>query len=595
MSGEADQDGHVTDSEALREVLGPHIRPLVIAVVMQVVSSASSVVPLWGLLTLIRRVTGAAVGSSWAALFIFLMGLACSVGLNSLALLVCHFVDTDVQARLRRALADKLGRLPLAWFDERSTGRVRQLIQNDVGSVHQLVAHTIVDTVAGALTPTAGFIFCMCIDWRLGLAAIIPLVLYMVLYSLLAARTNQETMAAMHRGLERVSSAIIEYVNGIGVLKIFGRPDEGSARFAKESQEFRREFGRLVAPQMRAHSIAVTTISSPMVALVMLAVGAWTVHSFGVAPPEVLVTLIAALLMPANFQTLAASGQARTQAMDAARRITETLHETELSASQEPRQPQGTDVEVHDVSFSYGEGASANPALQNVSLSFPAGKVTAVVGPSGSGKSTLAALLARFRDVGSGSIEIGGVDIRELDETALRELVGTVLQDLQLLGISIAANIRLGSPDTPMEAVIEAARAASVHDEIMTLPRGYDSVVGDDARLSGGQAQRVCIARALLADAPILILDEATSATDPESETRIQSALDRLARGRNVIVVAHRLHTITGADNIVVLDHGRVVEQGTHEQLVAGQGLYRSLWDSANTLQHNERAAGGAR
>lgn len=595
MPEEVDQDGRVTNAEVLREVLGPHMRPLMVAVVMQVVASASSVVPLWGLLTLIRRVTGTAVGSPWNALFVFLMGLACSVGLNSLAMLVCHFVDTNVQARLRRALADKLGRLPLAWFDERSTGRVRQLIQNDVGSVHQLVAHTIVDTIAGALTPTAGFVFCLCIDWRLGLATLIPFVLYMALYSLLAARTNQETVAAMHRGLERVSSAIVEYVNGIGVLKIFGRPDEGSARFVRESQEFRREFGALVAPQMRAHSIAVTAISSPMVALIMLAVGAWAVHSFGVTPPEVLVTLTAALLMPASFQTLAASGQSRTQAMDAARRIVETLHEAELPSPREPKRPQGTDVEVHDVSFSYGEGPAASPALQNVSLSLPAGEVTAVVGPSGSGKSTLAALLARFRDVDSGSIRIGGVDIRELDETALRRLVGTVLQDVQLLGVSVAANIRLGSPDTPMEAVIEAARAASVHDEIMALPRGYDSVIGEDARLSGGQAQRVCIARALLADTPILVLDEATSATDPESETRIQTALDRLARGRSVIVIAHRLHTITGANSIVVLDHGRVVEQGTHEQLVAGRGLYRSLWDSANAPQHDEQVAGGAR
>lgn len=243
MPDKAGSGNGMTGSTALREVLGPHLRPLAIAALMQVIASAASVVPLCGLLVLIGRLTGTAPGSPWNALLVFLMGLACSAGLNSLALLVCHFVDTGVQARLRRALADKMGRLPLSWFDERSTGRVRQLVQNDVGSIHQLVAHTIVDTLAGALTPAAGLVFCLCIDWRLGLASLVPFATYLLLYSLLAARGNQETVAAMHRGLERVSSAIVEYVNGIGVLKIFGRPDEGSARFAKESADFREEFG----------------------------------------------------------------------------------------------------------------------------------------------------------------------------------------------------------------------------------------------------------------------------------------------------------------------------------------------------------------
>ena len=250
-------------------------------------------------------------------------------------------------------------------------------------------------------------------------------------------------------------------------------------------------------------------------------------------------------------------------------------------------------LSLRDVHRTYGRPPVA--ACAGVDLEVDRGEFVAVVGPSGSGKSTLAALLARFRDVDSGSISIGGVDIREIDESVLRATVGTVLQDLQLLGISVADNIRLGRPQTPMERVVEAARAAAIHDEIMALPRGYDSVIGQDARLSGGQAQRVCIARSILADAPILILDEATSATDPESETRIQEALDRLAAGRSVIVIAHRLHTIAGADQIVVLDRGRVVERGGHAELMAAGGLYRSLWDSANASHDEARRTGAAR
>lgn len=200
------------------------------------------------------------------------------------------------------------------------------------------------------------------------------------------------------------------------------------------------------------------------------------------------------------------------------------------------------------------------------------------MGPSGSGKSTVAALAARFRDPDSGTVRIGGVDVRDIDPEVMRRTVGTVFQDPQLLSISIADNIRLAVPDATDDEVLDAARAANIHDRIEELPRGYDSVVGQDARLSGGEAQRVAIARTLLADTPVLVLDEATSATDPESEAAVQEGLNRLTAGRAVLVIAHRLTTVKDAERILVMDGGRLVEQGTHDELLAEDGLYARMW-----------------
>ncbi|WPF66752.1 MULTISPECIES: ABC transporter ATP-binding protein [unclassified Corynebacterium] len=566
-------------------ILRPVLPALAAGVILQGIGSAMTIVTYVALATLTDRLLGGDVAVAGPLLW-FLTGLGLSALFGAVALMITHFADVRLQARLRLTLAAKLSRLPLGWFDDRSSGRVRQAVQNDVDSLHQLVAHTVVEIVAGVLTPLAGVVVCFLLDWRLGLVALIPGVLYAVVFSVLARGSNREVMDRIHEGLAGVSDAVVEYVNGVAVLKIFNHGEEGSRRFTERSDAFLRNFAALVAPQMRAQSVAVVFLSAAFAGAVELAFGAWFVHAGWSRPADVLVVTVIAMLLPASLQTLALGNQARTQAIDAAGRVVEILDEPELPVTDSPRRPERPySVTLRDVTFSYG---TDTPAVDGVTAEIPAGGVTALVGPSGSGKSTLAALIARFRDADAGSVAVGGVDVRDMDPEVLRRTVGTVFQDTGLLSMSVIDNICLSASGAPKERVIEAARAANIHERILALPRGYDSVIGEDARLSGGEAQRIGIARALLADNPVLILDEATSATDPESETAVQEGLTRLTRGRTVVVIAHRLTTIADADRILVMDRGAVVESGTHGELLARGGLYARMWEDMEQSTEQE-------
>ncbi|WP_438484808.1 ABC transporter ATP-binding protein [Streptomyces sp. S186] len=558
----------------LFRILRPVLAPTAVAVALQAAGSLCSVIPFFALLDLAEGLTHHQdVGGP---LFWFIAGLGIQSTCGFVALLITHFADVELQATLRRTLSAKLGRLPLGWFGAHSSGRVRQIVQNDVDSLHQLVAHTLVESVACVLTPAAGLLFCFAVDWRLGLAVIAPMVLYFTVFSALPKTGNRDIMARVSAELAAVSSAITDYFRGVVVLKVFGKAGEKYGRFTAVSERFREEFTGLVRPAMRAQAVAGVFLTASVMACSVFAVGVWSVQQGWTRAASLLVVSAVAMMLPAAVLTVATSAQARADAAEAAGRIVRLLDEPELPATDREAELRDATVEVRDVGFGY---RAEEPVLHDITLTFPARTTTALVGPSGAGKSTLTALLARFHDVDRGQIRIGGVDVRDIPTRQLYRTVGVLLQQPQLPAVSVADNIALGRPDATRAEVERAAREALIHDRILALPNGYDSVVGTDARLSGGEAQRIAIARLLLADTPVLVLDEATSAIDPDAAALLNAALRRLTADRTVIVITHRLDSAKEADNTVVLEHGRVVEQGTHAQLLEHGGVYARMWN----------------
>lgn len=586
---------------ALADILSPVRGRIILAQLVQVIASAATVVPFIGIVELGRTLLAPGpldTGRVWLVVWLVIGGLAARAVFSFLALSITHFADLDLQARLRIRITDKLGRLPLGWFSRTSSGAVRKSVQQDVADLHYLVAHAQVEAAAAVLSPIFALIYCFVLDWRLGLLSIATVPLYALTYSWMARDLTAE-MEKMDRGVARISATIVEFINGVAVVKTFGQTGKAHRRFIQAADQFNDDFAGYMGPMLRVQAVTTVLISAPLILLVNLGVGYWLVDNGWVSPIELIGSTLIAMVLPSALLTVSTAVHTRQQASAAALRIADLLAEPELAIPQNPKVPSGHYVVIDDVHFTYPPRPgvpSGVKALDGVSMELREGTVTALVGPSGSGKSTLATLLPRFGDPDSGSVRLGGVDVREIATSELYRHVGFVLQDVQLLTMSVRDNIRLGRPDASDEEVYHAALAAQIHDRILELPDGYDTIVGDGAHFSGGEAQRVSIARALLADTPILVLDEATAFTDPESEAEIQKAIGVLMAGRTVLVIAHRLGTITHADNIVVLDRGRVVEQGRHEELLAKGGLYSAMWASyeAGTTRQDEKIARGA-
>ena len=503
------------------------------------------------------------------------------------ALLLTHLADLSLRDRLRRDIVERISRAPLAWFTDSTSGRIRKAVQDDTTTVHTVIAHGPVERLNAVVTPLALLACAFWIDWRLALLAVSTLVLYVLTYSVSMRGMNEKTVE-MDRRLAAVSSTMVEFVSGIGVVKAFGRVGRAHAAYLNAADDFSAFYRAWAMPLVTMTCLSFTWVSVPVLLLVNLGGGALLISAGLVTLPEVLATTLIALVLPGALLTVASISWSYQMAGAAALRLCEVIDTPVLPTAEESRRPERARVEIDRVSFSYGDTL----AVDEASLTLEPGTVTALLGPSGSGKSTLATLIARFADPDSGAVRVGGVDLRDMDEETLYSTVSFVLQDAQLLGATVRENIALGRPDADLEQVRDAARVAHVDEEIMALPDGYDTVLGRDTALSGGQEQRIAIARAVLLDTPVLLLDEATAMADPESEAEIQEALSALVAGRTVLVIAHRPAAVRGAHRIAVMERGRVVAAGSHEELL-DEPHYRALLRQSGALD-DDAPGGGA-
>ena len=496
-----------------------------------------------------------------------------------LALLITHLADLSLRDRLRRDIVARISHAPLSWFTASTSGRLRKAVQDDTTLVHTVIAHGPVERLNAIVTPLALLGCAFWIDWRLALLAVSTLVLYALTYSVSMRGMNEKTVE-MDRKLAAISSAMVEFVSGIGVVKAFGRVGRAHSAYLTAADEFSAFYRAWAMPLVTVTCLSFTWVSIPVLLLVNLGGGALLIHAGAVTLPQVLATTLVALVLPAALITIASISWSYQLAGAAALRLCEVLDTPVLPAADRPEQPRAARVEIDHVSFSYGEVLAVDDAC----LTLEPGTVTALLGPSGSGKSTLATLIARFADPDAGAVRIGGVDLRDMDESTLYSTVSFVLQDAQLLATTVRENIALGRPEADLAQVRAAARVARIHDEIMALPQGYDTVLGQDTALSGGQEQRIAIARAILLNTPVIVLDEATAMADPESEAEIQQALSALVKDRTVLVIAHRPAAVRGADRIAVMDGGRIVAAGSHDDL-ADEPHYRALLRQAGEIE----------
>ncbi|MFH8416377.1 ABC transporter ATP-binding protein [Streptomyces collinus] len=571
-------------------LLRPYAGGFAVVIVLQVIGAVAGLAPLLAVVELGRTLLAPApaddghvrdvVIAGAAGLLVRLLFTAASSGVG-------HLLDTRVQLSLRRQLAARLGRVPIGRLARRRSGELAKLVGEDVSAVHPLIAHTPGELVSAFVVPLVSLGYLLTVDWRLTLITLIPVLLAVALVPLMMTPARLREQNEFDAALGRISASVVEFVQGIAVVKAFGGSERAHGAFRTAVGDFTRSFYRMVRGLSGVAAGMQVALSPPFVLLAVLVGGAYRITGGGLAPADLLPFLLLGLGLTAPVAALGHGFDDLQTARRAVGRIRDVLAEPSLPEPVRPVAPEGHRVELRDVrfgyfgsfgSFGYEDGAAGREVLRGIDLLLEPGTITAVVGPSGSGKSTLVQLLPRFYDPTHGSVLLGGVDLRDVGSQELYRRVSFVFQDVRLLRASVADNIALAVPHAHRDAVVRAARRASIHDRILELPRGYDSVIGEDARLSGGEAQRVSIARALLADTPVLVLDEATAFADPQTEQAVREALAQTREKRTTLVIAHRLETIADADTVVMLRDGEIVERGTTTELLARNGAFAEFW-----------------
>ena len=500
-----------------------------------------------------------------------------SILLYFAALMSTHIAAFRTARNIRRAAMTHVLKLPLGFFTGNQSGRLRKLIDDNAGLTEDLLAHKLPDLAATAVTPIAAIVVLFLFDWRMGLLCLLTMVLALLSMCLMMGGKNAGFFHRYQKEIERMSGEAVEYVRGIPVVKMFQQTVYSFKAFYAAIQDYSNLASQYAMSCRTGQTCFLTSING---AFVLLIPAALLIASGGDVRTALVNLIFYALFAPACGQMINRimyMSEAVMEADEAIGRLDEILSQQPMPEPETQKRPADAAVAFDHVTFTY-PGAD-RPALEDVSFSVQPGEVVALVGPSGGGKTTAASLIPRFWDVDSGNVTVGGADVRELDSAALMGQVAFVFQDTRLFKESLLENIRAARPDASREEVLAAAHAAQCDDILEKLPQELDTVVGArGVYLSGGEQQRIALARAILKDAPIVVLDEATAFADPENEHQIQKAFETLTRNKTVLMIAHRLSTVQNADNIIVLNEGKIAEQGSHSALLEKNGVYAAMW-----------------
>ena len=583
-----DTNKRKTGLARLIEIAGTKRRLLIGAMLLAVITAIVQFVPIIAVYNILIELAEHALDPSlidkayiWLWSYIALGAFFAFGVLTFASLMLSHIAAFNILYEIRMQLVQKMVRLPLGFFSRRASGELKKIMSDDVERIELFIAHHIPDIVTALLFPLILVSYMFAVDWRL--AIVVLAVLAMAFYVMGRMYTGKKIREVSKRYVEtlgRMNASIVEYIRGIQVVKTFTESTNAYRKLNDDIKEYRK-FANEVNVQYQPTYVGFLTILSSAL-LFIIPVAVWLFvgsASYATFVPVLLMFLFFGVAVFFPVLKLLWIGSFLNQNNMGVQKIDDILYMDEIEEPDIPRHPKDASVEFRNVSFAY----DTTPILKAISFISHPGTITALVGPSGAGKSTVAMLAARFWDVQSGEILIGGVPVKEIPTSVLMDNVAFVFQDNMLFFDTIEENIRMGNKTATFEEVARAACAAQCHELIESLPNGYQTLVGEGGiYLSGGEAQRIALARAILKDSPIILLDEATAFADPENEGKILAAFSHLIKGKTVLVIAHRLSTITNADRILYVDKGVIAEQGTHEQLLALKGEYARMWETYN-------------
>nr|CBH37594.1 ABC transporter, permease and ATP-binding protein [uncultured archaeon] len=569
------------DVKRLLKLAGQQRRKLIASCILSVIGTALGLVPFILIYLMVLELFNPVINQVyvWKLVFWCIVAIVLRFAFMGLSGGLSHLAAYSILYDLRIKLGKKLGTLPLGYFKEKNTGDTKTAMNEHVENIEVFIAHNLPDLTAAIVVPIFTAVFLFIVDWRMALAtlAVIPVAL---IAQGLMFKDYKPLMKGYYDALEKVNSTVIEYTQGMAVIKAFNQTVESFRRYRDSIEEYHDYVWMWTERFVPSWSVFSVVVVANLI--VILPVGAWLYISGSLPMPTLILFLILGIGFSQPLMKLTMFSSQFTQNMEGVERINEILTETPLSEPEVEQIPSNFDIEFQGVHFSYGK----REVLDDIEFSVPEKTVTALVGPSGAGKTTIAQLIPRFWDVNAGKISIGDVNIRDLATERLMSLVASVFQEVTLFNDTIYENIRMGKEEASEGDVIAAAKMAHCHEFIEKQPAGYQTIIGEGgAKLSGGEKQRISIARAILKDAPIIILDEATAFVDPENEELIQDAITRLAEGKTLIIIAHRLSTITSSNQIIVLDEGKIVEKGTHEELLLAENLYSRMWKAHVSAQ----------